>query len=83
MANHKVERTGSYLAVDESGGSHTISIYTTFTEYKPISGPVQWLPGTKSHKMPNGNHVNVNTDGSLEEVATGRAMKALEGNRLT
>jgi hypothetical protein len=66
MSRTKVERTESYVAVD---------VWTTFTEYKPVNGFAQWVPGAKTHKMQNGNHVNVNNDGSLVDVHTGLVMR--------
>lgn len=77
MARQKVEQTGSYLAIDEDGDKHTIYVFTTFIEVTQLSGPANWIPGLKSHKMQNGNHVNVHDDGSLEDVHTGRRMKKI------
>ncbi len=75
MARRKVEQTGTFQAVDDAGAFHTIAIHTTFTEFAPLSGAPQWIPGSKSHKMANGNHVNINDDGTLEDVHTGRTMR--------
>lgn len=75
MARTKVQQTGSYQAVDAQGVQHTIYVYTNFIEVAPLSGPHEWVPGTQSHKMRNGNHVNVNDDGTLEDVHTGRTMR--------
>jgi hypothetical protein len=75
VSRKKIEKTGSFQAVDEDGEAQTIHVFTQFTEYAPISGAAQWLPGLKSHKMSNGNHVNVNDDGTLEDVHTSRKMR--------
>jgi len=75
MSRTKVEKTESYVAVDESGNTYGIDIWTTFTEYTPVNGSAQWLPGAKSHKLQNGNHVNVNNDGKLVDVETGLIMR--------
>lgn len=77
MARPKIEQTGSYQAIDEDGQQHTIYVFTRFTEVSPLSGPARWIPGTQSHKMRNGNHVNVNDDGTLEDVHTGRIMRGV------
>lgn len=71
----KIEPTAKFVAVDQNGDEHTVTVYTTFVEYAPQSGPAQWIPGSKSHKLANGNHVNVNDDGTLEDVHTGRILR--------
>lgn len=75
MGRQQVRRTGQFEAVDDDGNTHVITVYTTFIEATQLSGPPEWIPGTKSHKMTNGNHVNVNDDGTLEDVHTGRVMR--------
>ena len=75
MNRKKVEKTGSFVAVDESGNRYNIEIFTTFTEHTPVSGPATWLPGSIAHKMQNGNDVNVNSDSTLFDVQTGRVMR--------
>lgn len=77
MGRQKIEKTGSFQAADESGQAHTIHVFTQFTEYAPLSGAPQWIAGLKSHKMSNGNHVNVNDDGTLEDVHTSRKMRRI------
>lgn len=76
MSRKKIEKTSSFMAVDGDGKRHAISVFTTFTEFRPVAEPAQWLPGTQAYKMDsNGNHVNLNDDGSLTEVATGKALR--------
>jgi hypothetical protein len=75
MSRTKVGKTESYVAVDESGSTYDIDIWTTFTEYKPVNGSAQWVPGAKAHKLQNGNHVNVNNDCTLVDVLTGLVMR--------
>jgi hypothetical protein len=77
MARTKVEKTGTFQAIDSAGTTHTVSIYTTFSEVTFLSEPPQWIEGLKAYKMSNGNHVNANDDGTLEEVRTGRIMRRL------
>lgn len=71
----KVEKTGNYEVIDDAGKTHIITIFTTFTEHKPVSGARQWLPGRTSHTMSNGDPVNVNDDGSVEDVLGSRIMR--------
>lgn len=77
MNRTKVEKTESYVAVDESGSAYDIDIWTTFTEHNPVNGSAQWVSGAKSHKLANGNHVNVNNDGTLVDVQTGLVMRRI------
>jgi hypothetical protein len=76
MARTKVEKTEAYTAVDDQGTAHTIDVWTTFVAADLLSGETQWLAGTKAHKMRDGGgHINVEADGSLVEVSTGRRMR--------
>jgi hypothetical protein len=77
MSRQKVEQTGSFQAVDESGVKHTIIVFTNFTEHAPLSGERSWIPGMKSHKMGNGNHVNVLEDGTYQDIHTMRVMRRI------
>ena len=74
MGNRKVERTGSFLAVDDDGNRRTVNIYTTFTEHRPLSGRATWAAGSVSYELDNGNHVNVFSDGTLEDFVTGQKL---------
>lgn len=77
MGRKKVEQTDSYIAADEEGNTHTVIVFTEFIEITPLNGQAQWLPGITSHKTQNGNHVNVNNDGSLLNVQTGKVMRRI------
>lgn len=77
MSRTKVEKTETYVAVDESGNAYNIDIWTTLTEFKPVNGSAQWTSGAKSHQLKNGNHVNVNNDGTLVDVQTGLVMRRI------
>lgn len=78
MSSKKIERTETYVAVDEDGNECNIDIYTTFNSYTPINGPEQWVAGEKTHKMQeSGNHVNMSPDGTLVEFDTGRKMRRI------
>lgn len=77
MSRTRVEKTESYVAVDESGNAYNIDIWTTFTEHNPVHGSAQWASGAKSHRLKNGNHVNVNNDGTLVDVQTGLVMRRI------
>ena len=71
-----VKLTGKYQAIDDNGIKHNVSVFTNFIKVSPLSGDTELIEGLKSHKMQsNGNHVNVNDDGTLLEVVTGRNMR--------
>lgn len=72
----KTEKVGTYLAVDDLGRRHTIHVHALFVRSTFLSDPPSaWQKATESHKMANGNHVNVHDDGTLEEVRTGLKMR--------
>lgn len=75
VSNKKEVKTDEYQAVDEKGVAHTIHVYTTFVEARPISGEAQWLPGSKRHVTQNGQHINVLDNGSLENIVTSKILK--------
>jgi len=75
MSRTKVEKTGSYVAVDAEGNEHRINVFTTFNEVRLLSGVASWHPGLQAHKTSLGHHVNVNDDGSLTDVHTGLTMR--------
>lgn len=73
----KTEKTATFVAIDASGNNHIIDIYTTFTEFNPASGSAQWVAGAKEYKMQNGNHINLHSDGTLEDFVTGMKMRRI------
>jgi hypothetical protein len=75
VANTKIEETGNFEVIDETGRTHIITILTRFTEHVPMSGIRQWVPGSRLHKMENGNPVNVNDDGTVEDVLGSRTLR--------
>jgi hypothetical protein len=80
MGRRKIELTAHYLAAHSDGERAIIDCYTTFTEYVPLSGASQWLPGSKSLKMQNsGNHVNAIGADEFEDVVTGRTYRRIKG----
>ena len=72
-----VKEVASFEAIDESGKRHRIRIFQQFLHVTPLSGVTESVAGVKAYKMPNGNHVNVNDDGTLLEVATGRTLRKI------
>jgi hypothetical protein len=71
----KVEITDSYLAENAEGEQFQIDVHTTFTTFHPVDGKIKWTPGSKEHKLQNGNHVNILRDGTLEDFVTGMKMR--------
>lgn len=77
MSTRKIQqKTETYRAIDGAGKEHLIDVYTDMIESTSLDGTTERVAGLRSHKMAtNGNHVNVDGDGTLEEVATGRKMR--------
>ncbi len=75
MSRRKQQLTEVYDAVDEAGNTHRIHVFTEFIDASALSGPPQWIEGLKAHKMDNGSAVNVEPDGTLIDVQTGRKMR--------
>ena len=76
MTKPATERTERYTAVDEDGVEHLIDVYTDMIEMRPFGAAPQRVPGLNSHKMSaTGCPVNVESDGTLVNVATGRKMR--------
>lgn len=76
LTPRRTQKTGEYQAKDAQGMVHTIEVYTEFLGIDLlINDGREWVSGMESHRMKaTGNHVNVNDDGTLTEVRTGRAM---------
>lgn len=78
MQRKTVEFKGSYTAVDDQRVSHRINVYVDVIHMQFLDGSSQRAEGMQSHKMAaTGGHVNVNGDGTIEEVATGSKMRPL------
>lgn len=75
MSRKTIEHVDTYEAVDDTGSRHTVLVFQEVIEATFLDGRTQRTPGLKSHKMRNGNHVNVNADGTLFEVETGRTLR--------
>lgn len=74
----RVVHRESYQAVDESGTVHTIDVFQEILEVTYLDNSTGRTEGIKTHKMAaNGNHVNPESDGTLEDVVTGRKMRRL------
>jgi hypothetical protein len=72
------ELVETYEAVDESGRRHTIRVYARWLRTDSLDGPEETETGVKSYRMASGDAVNLNSDGTLEEVGTGRRMRRVD-----
>ena len=73
MPKPATKHTERYTAIDEDGVEHLIDVYTDMIEVPSLP---QRVPGLNSHKMSaTGCPVNVESDGTLVNVATGRKMR--------
>ena len=66
----------SYIAVDTEGNRYQINAFREETEII-FAGVKQRVNGKVFHRMGNGNHVNVHSDGTLEDFDTGMKMSRL------
>ena len=75
QTRHRTVHKERYYAVDDAGVRHSIDVYADMQSGTNLDNSTWQAEGLKSHKMTaNGGHVNVNPDGTLEEVATGRKL---------
>jgi hypothetical protein len=59
---------------DDDGRPYTITVYAEVIYTETMDGTKHRNIGLKSHKIGDGGRVNVQHDGALFEVATGRVM---------
>jgi hypothetical protein len=74
MMKPATEHTERYTAIDEEGVEHLIDVYTDMIEVPSFGA--RRVPGLNSHKMSaTGCPVNVESDGTLVVVSTGRKLR--------
>jgi hypothetical protein len=66
-------RTGSFVASDAQGRSHTIYVYTEFLDVSSFEGPGE-VEGLKELVLANGNRVNRIKKGEYKVVGTGATL---------
>ena len=71
----KTELIETYKVVDDAGQVHVVNVFATIIYTTMLDGSSNRSVGTKSHKLANGSHVNVNDDGTLLVVQSGRVMR--------
>ena len=64
-----------FQAVDDTGAVHTIRVFADVHHITMLDGSQQRVEGMKSYALANGNHVNLEDDGTLVNVHTGRRMR--------
>jgi hypothetical protein len=74
MTNTKIEKIDIFKVIDDTGRKHIVTIFGTYTEFVPLSGDRQWVLVSRSHKMENGNPVDVNDDGTVKDVLGSRTL---------
>lgn len=55
--------TGQFQAEADDGTLYTVVEWTTFSEYRPLSGAPQWVRGAREYRLSTGGHVNPVSDG--------------------
>jgi hypothetical protein len=76
VATRKVSRIiEAYTVKDEDGRLHEIHVWLDIEEQTFLDGKTQRTEVGRTHKMAaSGNEVNVTSEGTLVEVATGRKL---------
>ena len=64
------QEIGRCTAVADDGTMYTVITYQHFTRSNLISGPQQWIPGTKHMALLNGESVNYIDDETFQIVQT-------------
>jgi hypothetical protein len=67
------EQSARIAVTDESGSARTVDEFTTSVRHAPISGPEQWIKGTRSWQL-GGQPVNKLDDTTFEIAATGERL---------
>lgn len=67
---YKIE---SFIAVDDDGNEYIINKFREINEIM-FAGVKQRTNGKICYRTESGNHVNVHTDGTLEDFVTGTKM---------
>lgn len=73
-AKTKIDKTDQIAVTDESGNLHFLDEYTRFAAHQTLSGPPQWVRGSRS-LMLGREHVNCVDDNTFEVVMTGQRLK--------
>jgi hypothetical protein len=68
----------TYQAIDETGKVYTIQVYVDVVHTTKLDGTTAREERMKSHKTLEGHHVNVNPDGSLEDIHDRIRMRRIE-----
>jgi hypothetical protein len=78
MPDQEQRQTDRIIAVDDDGDEYVIIEYTTFIEFRPISGPATWTKGTKELRLDTGQHVNWIDDDTFQIVSNDRVLRRLK-----
>lgn len=70
--NKQIKKTGGFVASGSDGKIYTVVEYTEFIDATTVSDTqTQWVPGMKTLKLENGEHVNPVDGGGFEVARTG------------
>lgn len=71
----RIKETGRFQAVDDQGRRYTVVEWSEIVDTGTLDRPDQTETVLRAYKLPNGDHINANADGSLEHVAKGRKLR--------
>jgi hypothetical protein len=72
----KTTKTGTFMAVDKFGKTHTVSEWTNFQDASGHGDDAErWEPASKAFRLDNGDYVQVLDDDTLLVVRTGTRLR--------
>lgn len=72
------EEVERFAAIGDSGRTYTVVIYQRQVEFRPLSGPVQYLKGATDAKLLDGRDVSPKDSETFEIVDTGEIIRKVE-----
>jgi hypothetical protein len=74
----KTEKTGELILRGTDGKNYRVLEFTEFWDATTIhDSHRKWTPGALSYKLPNGESVNLLSDGNYQIVRTGLILKPI------
>jgi hypothetical protein len=74
--NRRYERlTDTFDVEADTGAQYMAHEYTTFIETRTLDGGDGFLKGLRRYTLSNGNHLNVNDDGSFTNIHTNEILR--------
>ena len=72
----KTTKTGTLMAVDKAGKTHTVSKWTIFQDASGHGDDAErWEPVSQAFRLDNGNYVHFLDDATILDMRTGRRLR--------